>query len=244
MRTEQIRKAVAMSSTSPIILALDTQDISTAAEWITATRGSIDTYKVGLEFFLKHGRAGLQQLRDVADFDLFLDLKLHDIPNTVRAAVESVSELAPKFLTVHASGGAKMVEAAASVSPSIEIVAVTILTSLSDDEVFEIGYREPALSSAVALAALGAKSGARAIVSSPFEAQGIRSAVGRDITIITPGVRPAGSDANDQTRIMTPAQAIENGANYFVIGRPITSLSTVSLAAMGEKAAEILASVR
>lgn len=233
-----------MSKTSPIILALDTQDVSTAAEWITATRGSIDIYKVGLEFFLKHGRAGVQQLCDVADFELFLDLKLHDIPNTVRAAVESVADLSPKFLTVHASGGAKMVEAAASVSPSIEIVAVTILTSLSDDEVYEIGYREPALSSAVALAALGAKSGARAIVSSPFEAQGIRNAVGPAITIITPGVRPAGSDANDQTRIMTPAQAIENGANYFVIGRPITSLSTVSLSAMGEKAEEILASVR
>jgi orotidine-5'-phosphate decarboxylase len=233
-----------MTTSSPIILALDTQDISTAAQWITATRDSIDTYKVGLELFLKHGTTGLQQLRDVEDFDLFLDLKLHDIPNTVRAAVESVAELAPKFLTVHASGGARMVEAAASVSPSIEIVAVTILTSLSDDEIYEIGYREPALSSAVALAALGAKSGAQAIVSSPFEAQGIRNAVGPEITIITPGVRPAGSDANDQTRIMTPAQAIENGANYFVIGRPITSLSTVSLAAMGEKAAEILASVR
>ena len=233
-----------MSSTSPIILALDTQDIATAAQWITATRGSIDTYKVGLEFFLKHGRNGLAQLRDVADFDLFLDLKLHDIPNTVRAAVESVADLSPKFLTVHASGGTKMVQAASSVSPSIEIVAVTILTSLSDDEVFEIGYREPALSSAVSLAALGVHAGARAIVSSPFEAQGIRQAVGPDVTIITPGVRPAGSDANDQTRIMTPSQALSNGANYVVIGRPITSLATVSMSAMGEKAAEILASVR
>ena len=228
---------------SPIILALDTQDIATAASWITATRASIDTYKVGLEFYLKHGRAGLLQLRDVADFDLFLDLKLHDIPNTVKSAVESVADLAPKFLTVHASGGTKMVQAAASVSSNIEIVAVTILTSLSDDEVYEIGYRDPALASAVSLASLGARAGARAIVSSPFEAQGIRNAVGPDITIITPGVRPAGSDANDQTRIMTPSEAIDNGANYVVIGRPITALASTSLSAMGEKAAEILASI-
>jgi len=224
---------------SPIILALDTQDIDTAASWILATRDSIDTYKVGLEFFLKHGRTGLQSLRSVAEFDLFLDLKLHDIPNTVRAAVESVADLMPKFLTVHASGGRTMIEAASSVSDEIEIVAVTILTSLSDSEVFEIGYREPALSSAVSLASLGAHAGARAIVSSPFEAQGIRTAVGPSITIITPGVRPVGSESNDQVRIMTPAQALENGANYFVIGRPITSLGSSS--AMKEKAAEILA---
>ena len=229
---------------SPIILALDTQDIDTAVQWISATRESVDTYKVGLEFFLKHGRQGLERLREVTNFDLFLDLKLHDIPNTVRAAVESIQDLSPKFLTVHASGGSAMVEAASTVSPAIAITAVTILTSLSDDEVYEIGYRDPALTSAVALAKLAAQAGAHAIVSSPFEAQGIRSVVGPDLTIITPGVRPVGSDANDQHRIMTPAEAISHGANFVVIGRPITSLAATSLAAMGEKAAEILATVR
>jgi len=226
---------------SPIILALDADEISKAADWINATKDSIDIYKVGLEFFLKFGSSGIAELRKNGDFEIFLDLKLHDIPNTVANSVKSISQLKPKFLTVHASGGREMVSAAALADPSIAITAVTILTSLSNEELGELGFASNAEQSAVALAKIAVTSGARAIVCSPFEAGAIRSAVGDGVTLITPGVRPVGSAAGDQKRFMTPAQAIEAGANYLVIGRPITGQP--SLDAMADAAAAILKSI-
>ena len=226
---------------SPIILALDADEISKAADWINATKDSIDIYKVGLEFFLKFGASGIAELRKNGDFEIFLDLKLHDIPNTVANSVKSISQLKPKFLTVHASGGREMVSAAALADPSIAITAVTILTSLSDEELGELGFASNAEQSAVALAKIAVTAGARAIVCSPFEAGAIRSAVGDGVTLITPGVRPVGSAAGDQKRFMTPAQAIEAGANYLVIGRPITGQP--SLVAMADAAAAILKSI-
>lgn len=226
---------------SPIILALDADEISKAADWINATKDSIDIYKVGLEFFLKFGASGIAELRKIGDFEIFLDLKLHDIPNTVANSVKSISQLKPKFLTVHASGGREMVSAAALADPSIEITAVTILTSLSDEELGELGFASNAEQSAVALAKIAVTAGASAIVCSPFEAGAIRSAVGDGVTLITPGVRPVGSAAGDQKRFMTPAQAIEAGANYLVIGRPITGQP--SLEAMADAAAAILKSI-
>ncbi len=227
----------------PIILALDTKDLDTAKAWIDSTRDSIDIYKVGLEFFLKHGAAGLRELREGRDFDLFLDLKLHDIPNTVSGAVESVSEINPRFLTVHASGGSKMISAAAGVKQNISITAVTILTSLSDDEVAEIGYRQDAHASALQLAEMSARSGARSIVCSPFEVPAIREAVGTNLTLITPGVRPVGADMGDQSRVMTPPQAIAAGADYLVIGRPITGAWSQGRQVMQSAAQAILESV-
>ncbi len=226
---------------SPIILALDADEISKAADWINATKDSIDIYKVGLEFFLKFGASGIAELRKNGDFEIFLDLKLHDIPNTVANSVKSISQLKPKFLTVHASGGREMVSAAALADPSIAITGVTILTSLSDEELGELGFASNAEQSAVALAKIAVTAGARAIVCSPFEAGAIRSAVGDGVTLITPGVRPVGSAAGDQKRFMTPAQAIEAGANYLVIGRPITGQP--SLDAMADAAAAILKSI-
>ncbi len=226
---------------SPIILALDADEISKAADWINATKDSIDIYKVGLEFFLKFGASGIAELRKNGDFEIFLDLKLHDIPNTVANSVKSISQLKPKFLTVHASGGREMVTAAALADPSIAITAVTILTSLSDEELGELGFASNAEQSAVALAKIAVTAGARAIVCSPFEVGAIRSAVGDGVTLITPGVRPVGSAAGDQKRFMTPAQAIEAGANYLVIGRPITGQP--SLDTMADAAAAILKSI-
>jgi orotidine-5'-phosphate decarboxylase len=226
---------------SPIILALDADEISKAADWINATKDSIDIYKVGLEFFLKFGASGIAELRKNGDFEIFLDLKLHDIPNTVANSVKSISQLKPKFLTVHASGGREMVSAAALADPSIAITAVTILTSLSDEELGELGFASNAEQSAVALAKIAVTAGARAIVCSPFEVGAIRSAVGDGVTLITPGVRPVGSAAGDQKRFMTPAQAIEAGANYLVIGRPITGQP--SLDTMADAAAAILKSI-
>jgi orotidine-5'-phosphate decarboxylase len=208
---------------SPIILAVDTNSLDVAKRWIDATRESVDVYKLGLEFYLTFGSAGIQSIVDEFDVEIFLDLKLHDIPKTVASATAAVASLNPKFLTVHASGGGAMVSAAVNAAPHIGITAVTILTSLSEDELFRIGFANPALESAVALAELATSAGAQAIVCSPLEIAAIRAVVAPEIRIITPGVRPAGTEGNDdQMRTMTPKAAIVEGADYVVIGRPIT----------------------
>jgi len=228
---------------SPIILALDTKNLETAKTWIEATNGSIDIYKVGLEFYLKFGAQGLKELGNAGDFSIFLDLKLHDIPNTVAAAVSSVVDLAPKFLTIHSSGGAAMIRAASDAAKDISITAVTILTSLSDADLLEIGFSDSSNPAAINLAKLATRNGARSIVCSPFEAAQIRTVVGPSVDIITPGVRPAGSELGDQKRVMTPSDAISAGANFLVIGRPITDLAQVSLQEMKNGAAKILDSL-
>ena len=228
---------------SPIILALDTKNLETAKTWIEATNGSIDIYKVGLEFYLKFGAQGLKELGNAGDFSIFLDLKLHDIPNTVAAAVSSVVDLAPKFLTIHSSGGAAMIRAASDAAKDISITAVTILTSLSDADLLEIGFSDSSNLAAINLTKLAIRNGARSIVCSPFEAVQIRTVVGPSVDIITPGVRPAGSELGDQKRVMTPSDAISAGANFLVIGRPITDLAQVSLQEMKNGAAKILDSL-
>jgi orotidine-5'-phosphate decarboxylase len=228
-----------MKSLSPIILALDTDDISVAESWIELTRESIDIYKVGLEFFLKHGATGLQHLRESSNFELFLDLKLHDIPNTVSGAVASISHLSPRFLTVHAAGGAKMVQAAVDKGPDIAITAVTVLTSLDQEQLLAMGVPLTPIDYAIALAKNSVAAGARAIVCSPLEVEAIRQAVGPSIELITPGVRPLDAEVGDQSRVMTPQDALSAGANYLVIGRPITSYYQKSPEAMRERALEI-----
>ena len=231
-----------MSSSSPLILALDTSDLKTAHEWIENTRESIGVYKLGLEFFCMFGSKGVAEIVIQHDVDIFLDLKLHDIPHTVAGAARAVAYLKPRFLTVHASGGAAMIASAVESAPHTDVTAVTILTSLSDDDVKAVGFANNALLSAAQLATLAVGAGARAIVCSPFEIEAIRNSVGDQPTIITPGVRPPDSHGgDDQVRVMTPAQALSRGANFVVIGRPITSLWSQGPQAMKEKAAQILA---
>ena len=208
---------------APIVLAVDTQDLETAQRWIEATQDYVSVYKLGLEFFLTFGHEGVRRIKGVTDSDIFLDLKLHDIPHTVGAAATAVQSLKPRFLTVHASGGRAMISAAVQALPTTDVTAVTILTSLSEEDLFEIGFANNALESAVALAKMSTEAGARAIVCSPLEIAAIRSAVGDEPQIITPGVRPEGSSGgDDQKRTMTPRAAIAAGASYVVIGRPIT----------------------
>jgi orotidine-5'-phosphate decarboxylase len=212
---------------APIVLAVDTQDLDTAQRWIEATQDYVSVYKLGLEFFLTFGHEGVRRIKGVTDSDIFLDLKLHDIPHTVGAAATAVQSLNPRFLTVHASGGRAMITAAVKALPTTDVTAVTILTSLSEEDLFEIGFANIALESAVALAKMSVAAGARAIVCSPLEIVAIRSALGKDVHIITPGVRPAGGSASDdQKRTMTPQAAISAGASYVVIGRPITQAWT------------------
>jgi orotidine-5'-phosphate decarboxylase len=225
---------------APIILAVDTPEIATAIEWVKATQDHVSVYKLGLEFFLTFGSDGVKAIKDVTDSDIFLDLKLHDIPHTVSGAAKAVSHLAPRFLTVHASGGNAMIKAAVDASPQTHVTGVTILTSLSENDVSEIGFKDNALNSAVGLAKIAVAAGAGAIVCSPLEIVAIRSAVGMGPIIITPGVRPANSSgSDDQVRTMTPKAAIEVGANLVVIGRPITQSWAMGANAMRERAAEI-----
>ena len=217
---------------SPIILAMDTDDLDTAKKWIEITNSSVGVYKLGLEFFLKFGREGVAAIQRETDCQIFLDLKLHDIPNTVGAATAQVAALKPKFLTVHASGGSAMIQAAATNAPDTDITAVTILTSLSQDDLKEIGYEGTPQSRAIDMAKLAVKAGAKAIVCSPLEIEGIRAAIPNDISIITPGIRPKGSaGSDDQKRVMDPKSAIQAGANYLVIGRPITGASDMAAVA-------------
>lgn len=231
--------------TSPIILAVDTRELDTAKRWIEATRESVSVYKLGLEFFLSFGSEGVSQISQEFGVDIFLDLKLHDIPNTVSSATSAIADLSPRFLTVHASGGSAMMAAAAKAAPHIDITAVTILTSLSEEDLFSIGFANPALESAVALAQLATTSGARAIVCSPLEISAIRGVVGDEITIITPGVRPASSQkTDDQVRTMTPESAIAEGANFVVIGRPITGKWSEGASAMRQAAMDIASSIQ
>lgn len=209
---------------APIILAADTSDLNVAIKWAHLVAPHISGIKLGLEFYLNFGASGVKDVCANNDLDLFLDLKLHDIPNTVGQAAAAVAELRPKYLTVHAAGGRSMINAAVKELPDTEVTAVTILTSLSNDDLSEIGFRDQALESAVGLANLAIQSGARAIVCSPMEVSAIRTRIGASPTIITPGVRPVDPTApsDDQIRTMTPSAAIAAGANFVVIGRPIT----------------------
>jgi orotidine-5'-phosphate decarboxylase len=229
-------------SSAPIVLAVDTPELKTAIEWVKATHGLISAYKLGLEFYLSFGSSGVSAIQEETDADIFLDLKLHDIPHTVTGATKAISKLAPKYLTVHASGGPAMIRAAADAIPDTFITGVTILTSLGDEDLKLIGYQEPALASAVRLAKLAVSSGARAIVCSPLEITAIRKALGSDTIIITPGVRPAGiTKLDDQVRTLTPRDAIAAGASLVVIGRPITQNWINGSSAMREAVEEISA---
>ena len=227
-------------SKAPIVLAVDTPELKTAIAWVKATQEHVSVFKLGLEFFLTFGSEGVKAVQGETDSDIFLDLKLHDIPHTVGGAAKAVAHLAPKFLTVHASGGRSMVKAAVDAMPNTNITGVTILTSLSEADVAEVGFKFAALDSAVALAKVAVKGGANAIVCSPLEISAVRSAIGAQPIIITPGVRPldmVGTD--DQQRTMTPEDAIAAGANLVVIGRPITQSWAQGASAMKERAQEI-----
>ena len=229
---------------SPIILAVDTSDFDTARAWIDATRESIDIYKLGLEFFLTFGSAGIESIARESGASIFLDLKLHDIPNTVKKSAGVVDHLHPRFLTVHASGGAAMISAAVSAVTSTSITAVTVLTSLADADLADLGYAKPALETAVSMSRVATAAGATSIVCSPLEIEAIRAVIPQSVEIITPGVRPADeSGGDDQMRTMTPAQAMSAGANFLVVGRPITSRWSEGKAAMAARAGQLVASI-
>ena len=216
---------------APIAVALDAPNLEIAKSWAKDVSPYVSTLKIGLENYLRDGKSSIEEIRKLSDCEIFLDLKLHDIPATVAGACRSVADLNPKFLTVHASGGAEMINEAVKTLPNTLIVAVTILTSIDVVNLQNIGYKKSPKESAVNLAKLAVEAGARAIVCSPQEVSEIRKNVDAQIVLITPGVRPKGSSANDQQRIATPEEALRSGANLLVIGRPITGSDNVGEAA-------------
>jgi orotidine-5'-phosphate decarboxylase len=216
---------------APIAVALDAPDLETAALWAQAVTPHVAVVKVGLELFCRTGPAVVDTVRGGSGVDLFLDLKLHDIPNTVAGAAKAVAGLKPTYLTVHATGGPDMVRAAVEAAPDTKIAAVTILTSLSEAVLSAVGLAGPPLDAVRRLATLAVEAGARALVCSPQEVAAVRREVGDGITLITPGVRPAGADVQDQARVATPEQALADGADLLVIGRPITGARDPGVAA-------------
>ena len=216
---------------APIAVALDAPDAETAARWARAVTPHVAVVKVGLELFCRTGPSIVDSVRGGSGADLFLDLKLHDIPNTVAGAVRSVARLKPRYLTVHASGGADMVRAAVDSAEGVTIAAVTVLTSMSDAVLDAVGLAGPPHDAVRRLAALAVGAGAGAIVCSPQEVAAVRREVGPGVVLITPGVRPAGADAQDQARVATPEQALADGADLLVIGRPITGAADPGAAA-------------
>ncbi|MCW2614921.1 MAG: orotidine 5-phosphate decarboxylase [Frankiales bacterium] len=224
---------------APIAVALDAPDAETAARWAQAVVPHVAVVKVGLELFCRTGPSVVQSVRGASGTELFLDLKLHDIPNTVAGAVRAVNRLKPRYLTVHATGGAAMVRAAVAAAEGITIAAVTVLTSMDDDALEGVGLSGPSLDAVRRLAALAVGAGAGALVCSPMEVAAVRAEVGPGIVLITPGVRPLGADAQDQARVATPQQALADGADLLVIGRPITGAADP-----GAAAAQIAAGLR
>ncbi|CAN5692039.1 orotidine-5'-phosphate decarboxylase [soil metagenome] len=211
------------TSAAPVAVALDAPDLETAAAWAEAVTPYVSTVKVGLELYCRYGPDAVATVRGGSRVDLFLDLKLHDIPATISGAVRAVSALRPAYLTVHAVGGAAMIRAAAEAAPDICIAAVTVLTSLGEADLDALGLAGPSLDAARRLSVLAVGAGARALVCSPHEVAAVRAEVGADIKLVTPGVRPAGTDAQDQARVATPRAALDAGADLLVIGRPITA---------------------
>lgn len=225
---------------NPIFCAIDTPDLGIATTWAARIGDHVGGIKLGLEFISAHGPKGVEHVMKASGLPAFLDVKFHDIPNTVAGAVRAISSCRPFMINVHASGGRTMMQAAAEaaaeaayehVAPRPLVIGVTILTSLSDDDLAEVGMSSSTADQAIRLAVLAKESGLDGVVCSPLEAARIRSECGSNFKLITPGVRPEWAAANDQKRIMTPEQAIAEGADYLVVGRPITAADDPSAAA-------------
>ena len=208
-----------------IIVALDFPTLPEAEAMASLLAGSVGVVKVGLELVAGAGPQAVRRMRELGH-QVFWDTKLHDIPNTVAGAAAQVGRAGAAMYTVHALGGREMVaaarEAVAGCAPRPRVLAITLLTSMSEDTLAQVGIRGPVEERVVSLALLAQEAGADGVVASPHEVAAIRAACGPSLLIVTPGIRPAGAQAGDQQRPGTPAQAVAAGADYLVIGRPIT----------------------
>ncbi len=216
---------------NPILCAIDTADLAQARRMIASVGDAVGGVKLGLEFFVAHGPEGVRQA--AGDASVFLDLKLHDIPNTVAGAVRAALALDPALLTIHCAGGPAMLRAAVEArgASHTKLLGVTVLTSLDDADLAAVGQSVPAADQARRLALLAKAAGLDGVVCSPHEVAGLRQACGPGFLLVVPGIRPAGAATGDQKRVQTPRAAIEAGADYLVIGRPITEASDPPAAA-------------
>jgi orotidine-5'-phosphate decarboxylase len=206
-----------------LIVALDLPTQPKALALVSVLSGSVSIYKIGLQLFTAAGPAIVQAVA-ATGAKIFLDLKLHDIPNTVAKAVAAASELGVQMLTVHLSGGGAMLQAAVEAKPPhLFLLGVTVLTSATQETLGEIGVSSRMEDQVLRLAELGKKSGVDGLITSPQEVRLLRERLGPEITLVTPGVRPAWAAAHDQKRFTTPRDALRGGADYLVIGRPITA---------------------
>ncbi|HJQ60785.1 MAG TPA: orotidine-5'-phosphate decarboxylase [Vineibacter sp.] len=227
-----------MSRSNPVYCAVDTIDLAEAASLVRCIAGgarpAVGGVKLGLEFFLAHGAAGVRYAFPdpvrLTGIGFFLDLKLHDIPNTVAGGVRAVIDLAPTYITLHAAGGRAMMRAAVEEAgaqalkrgfPRPKLLGVTVLTSLDDSDLAATGVNGESSDQARRLALLARDSGLDGVICSPHEIETLRRECGRDFVLMVPGIRPQGSASGDQKRVMTPRQAIERGASHLVVGRPI-----------------------
>ncbi len=227
-----------MSPQDRVLVALDTPDLARAKSLATALSGLVGGLKIGKEFFTAHGPQGVREV--AGDLPLFLDLKFHDIPNTVASALRAAVDLKPLIVNVHASGGEAMMAAAADAVdeaaagrgvPRPQLIGVTVLTSLDDADLEAVGQRGPASEQVLRLARLARASGLDGVVCSPREIAMLREALGPDFLLVVPGIRPDWAAKGDQKRVTTPAEALAAGADYLVIGRPITGAEDPATAA-------------
>lgn len=227
---------------SPIWVAVDATDIKRALAIAQACAPYVLGIKLGLEFYLFHGRKGVEKLAAESGLPVFLDLKLHDIPNTVGKAIAGLTGVPATLLTIHAAGGKAMIAAARAASEHMaegnhglrpKIIAVTVLTSLDTEDIQMMGVMDPPQMQAVRLAKLAQDAGADGVVCSSHEITAIRAACGKDFYLVVPGIRQAGDEVSDQKRTMTAREAIALGATQLVIGRPITEAPDMAMAAKG-----------
>ncbi len=217
-----------------IFCAIDTDDLDRACDWVAQIAPVTGGIKLGLEFFNNFGASGIERvLKSSPDAQLFIDLKFHDIPNTVAGAVRAIcSNFSPAYLNVHASGGREMMAAAKDAcGDNTKLLAVTILTSLDDQAIAEIGYKDGLSDRVEQLALLTKDAGLDGVVCSAHEIKALRAACGDSFALMVPGIRPAGAAKGDQKRVMTPRDALANGATHLVIGRPITGAADPARAA-------------
>ncbi len=229
-----------MTGKPAIFCAIDTADLSRAVE-LAKTIGPITGgIKLGLEFFNTFGPEGVKKVANASDAALFIDLKFHDIPNTVAKAVETVSNtLKPAYLNVHATGGTEMMRAAKKAcNQATKLLAVTVLTSLDNESLQDVGQGISVMDQVQRLALLAKEASLDGIVCSAHEIEALRRECGQDFILMVPGIRPAGADMGDQKRVMTPRDALKAGATHLVIGRPITEAKDPAAAAK-----EIIASL-
>ena len=221
-----------MSADVPVIAALDTDDLGLLRDWSATLRPVVGCLKVGLQAFVAHGPAAVDAVRGDPEGSgrIFLDLKLHDIPNTVAGAARAAAALGVDMLTVHAAGGADMVAAAVDAAPSLDVLAVTVLTSLDGPRLAAVG-QPPVAEQVLRLGRLAVGAGAAGLICAPPDVDGLRTELGAEPLLVVPGVRPGGDDAGDQARVGTPAAAMAAGADWIVVGRPITTAADPAAAA-------------